>query len=144
MGAFFSAVWENMIVEGFRRIAEFFRGLIMLDGDLYFTSKRKDGSPRVFSLYFGLVGAIIIGAFFATLIFVSARAMSDYYINNVYLDAEHKSAREKELLLDLQDFINERGVTVDDAKDTTSGSDGTTWTYEYDLGGNIFTKNRYA
>ena len=118
MGAFFSAVWENMIVEGFRRIAEFFRGLIMLDGDLYFTSKRKDGSPRVFSLYFGLVGAIIIGAFFATLIFVSARAMSDYYINNVYLDAEHKSAREKELLLDLQDFINERGVTVDDAKDT--------------------------
>jgi signal transduction histidine kinase len=93
------------------------RGLVVIDGDVYFTSKRRDGSPRVFSLYFGLVGAILIGAFFSTLIFVAARAISDYYIDNVYMDAEHKTAREDELLSDLQDFINNRGITDQDAKE---------------------------
>ena len=117
VGRFFATVWDNFIVEAFRRIVSAIRGLIMIDGDIYFTSKRKDGSPRVFSLYFGLVGAILIGAFFATLIFVAARAMTDYYINSVYLDAEHKAAREEELLSDLQTFINDRGITGEDAKE---------------------------
>ena len=117
VGRFFATIWDNFIVEAFRRIVSAIRGLIMIDGDIYFTSKRKDGSPRVFSLYFGLVGAILIGAFFATLIFVAARAMTDYYISSVYLDAEHKAAREEELLSDLQTFINDRGITGEDAKE---------------------------
>ena len=118
IGAFFVLVWDNLIVESFRRVISALRGVVMINGDVYFTSKRKDGSPRVFSLYFGLVGAILIGAFFATLIFVSARAMSDYYINSVYLDASHREDREKRLLEDLQRFINDRGITADDAKES--------------------------
>ena len=116
IGAFFTKIWKDVIVKGFKRMVEAVRGFVV-DGDVYFTSKRKDGSPRVFSLYFGLVGAILIGAFFATLIFVAARAMSDYYINNVYMDAEHKIAREDDLLSDLQSFINDRGITDQDAKE---------------------------
>ena len=33
---------------------------------------------------------------------------------------------------------------VNDPNDTTSGSTGTTWTYEYDRGGNMLNKKRYA
>ena len=110
-------VWDNLIVESFRRFVSAIRGMIMIDGDVYFTSKRKDGSPRVFSLYFGLVGAIIIGSFFATLVFVAARAMTDYYINSVYLDAEHKTVREEALLSDLQGFIDKQGITGEDAEE---------------------------
>jgi signal transduction histidine kinase len=92
--------------------------MVMIDGDVYFTTKqKKDGSPRVFSLYFGLIGAIIIGIFFATLVFVAARAMTDYYINSVYLDDAHRVAREELLLEDLQSFIDERGITGEDAKE---------------------------
>lgn len=32
---------------------------------------------------------------------------------------------------------------MDDENDTTSGTNGTTWTYEYDRGGNILEKKRY-
>jgi signal transduction histidine kinase len=117
IGAFFTKLWTDVIVRGFNRIAEAIRGLVMIDGDVYFTSKRRDGSPRVFSLYFGLVGAILIGAFFSTLIFVTTRTISDYYINNVYMDAEHRTAREGALLSDLQNFINDRGITDQDAKE---------------------------
>ena len=35
-------------------------------------------------------------------------------------------------------------VQVNDRSDTRSGSDGTTWTYSYDLGGNILQKQRFA
>ena len=35
-------------------------------------------------------------------------------------------------------------VRVNDPWDTESGSTGTTWVYEYDRGGNILNKNRYA
>ena len=35
-------------------------------------------------------------------------------------------------------------IRVDDENDTTSGTAGTTWTYEYDRGGNILAKKRYA
>ena len=92
--------------------------MVMIDGDVYFTTKqKKGGSPRVFSLYFGLIGAIIIGIFFATLVFVAARAMTDYYINSIYLDDEHRSAREELLLEDLQSFIDERGITGEDAEE---------------------------
>ena len=35
-------------------------------------------------------------------------------------------------------------IRVDDPYDTQSGSDGTTWTFEYDLGGNILNRKRYA
>jgi len=34
-------------------------------------------------------------------------------------------------------------IRVDDENDTTSGTNGTTWTYEYDRGGNILNKKRY-
>ena len=33
---------------------------------------------------------------------------------------------------------------VNDPNDTTSGSSGTTWVYNYDCGGNITSKKRYA
>ena len=108
-------VWDNLIVESFRRLASAIRGLVMIDGEVYFTSKRKDGSPRVFSIYFGLVGAILIGAFFATLIFVVSRVMTDYYIDKVYLNSESVSAREEKLISDLQEFIKEKGITGEDA-----------------------------
>ena len=118
IGVFFSTVWDNLIVEAFRRLVSAIRGMVMIDGDVYFTTKqKKDGSPRVFSLYFGLIGAIIIGIFFATLVFVAARAMTDYYINSVYLDDAHRVAREELLLEDLQSFIEERGITGEDAKE---------------------------
>ena len=118
IGVFFSTVWDNLIVEAFRRLVSAIRGMVMIDGDVYFTTKqKKDGSPRVFSLYFGLIGAIIIGIFFATLVFVAARAMTDYYINSVYLDDAHRVAREELLLEDLQSFIDERGITGEDAKE---------------------------
>ena len=35
-------------------------------------------------------------------------------------------------------------IRVNDETDTTSGAAGTTWTYEYDRGGNIISKSRYA
>ena len=35
-------------------------------------------------------------------------------------------------------------IRVNDQDDPTSGTTGTTWTYEYDQGGNILSKNRYA
>ena len=35
-------------------------------------------------------------------------------------------------------------IRVNDQDDPTSGATGTTWTYEYDQGGNILSKNRYA
>jgi len=35
-------------------------------------------------------------------------------------------------------------IRVNDPKDTTSGSSGTTWVYNYDLGGNMTNKVRYA
>ncbi len=35
-------------------------------------------------------------------------------------------------------------IRVDDENDPTSGTAGTTWTYEYDRGGNILEKKRYA
>jgi len=35
-------------------------------------------------------------------------------------------------------------IRVNDETDTTSGATGTTWTYEYDRGGNIISKSRYA
>ena len=108
--------WQDVIVAGFRRLIDAINGLVMIDGDVYITSKRRGTQPKVFSLYFGLVGAIVVGVFFATLIFVSARAISDYYIDRVYMDAEHKSAREASLLDDLKNFINDRNITINDAK----------------------------
>ena len=35
-------------------------------------------------------------------------------------------------------------IRVNDQDDPTSGTNGTTWTYEYDQGGNILSKKRYA
>ena len=35
-------------------------------------------------------------------------------------------------------------IRVNDQDDLTSGTSGTTWTYEYDQGGNILSKKRYA
>ena len=35
-------------------------------------------------------------------------------------------------------------IRVNDPTDTTGGATGTTWTYEYDYGGNILSKSRYA
>ena len=43
-------------------------------------------------------------------------------------------------------FCNNLGqlIRVNDQNDTTSGTTGTTWVYEYDRGGNILSKTRYA
>ena len=35
-------------------------------------------------------------------------------------------------------------IRANDKSDTTAGTDGTTWTYEYDCGGNILSKSRYV
>ena len=115
IGAFFVLIWDNFIVEGARRIGKAIRGLVMIDGDVYFTSKKKDGSPRVFSLYFGLVGSILVGAFLATLIFMTTRAAADYYINNVYLSEENKKAREQDYLEDLRQYILDNNITAADS-----------------------------
>ncbi len=115
IGAFFVLVWDNFILEGFRRIGKAIRGLVMIDGDVYFTSNKKDGSPRVFSLYFGLIGSILIGVFLATLIFMTTRAASDYYINNIYLSDENKKAREDEYIEDLRRYIEENNITAADS-----------------------------
>ena len=115
IGAFFVLIWNNFIVEGARKIGKAIRGLVMIDGDVYFTSNKKDGSPRVFSLYFGLVGSILVGAFLATLIFMTTRAATDYYINNVYLSEENKKAREEDYLEDLRQYILENNITAADS-----------------------------
>ena len=115
IGAFFVLIWNNFIVKGARKIVKAIRGLVMIDGDVYFTSNKKDGSPRVFSLYFGLVGSILIGAFLATLIFMTTRAAADYYINNVYLSEENKKAREEDYLEDLRQYILENNITAADS-----------------------------
>ena len=115
IGAFFILIWNNFIVKGARKIGKAIRGLVMIDGDVYFTSNKKDGSPRVFSLYFGLVGSILIGAFLATLIFMTTRAAADYYINNVYLSEENKKAREEDYLEDLRQYILENNITAADS-----------------------------
>ena len=115
IGAFFALVWDNFILEGFQRIAKFVRGLVMIDGDVYFTSKKKDGSPRVFSLYFGLVGSILVGAFLATIIFMTTRAAADYYISNVYLSEHNKSVREQNYLEDLRQYIHDNNITAADS-----------------------------
>ena len=115
IGAFFVLIWNNFIVKGARKIVKAIRGLVMIDGDVYFTSNKKDGSPRVFSLYFGLVGSILIGAFLATMIFMTTRAAADYYINNVYLSEENKKAREEDYLEDLRQYILENNITAADS-----------------------------
>ena len=115
IGAFFVLVWNKFILKGARKIGKAIRGLVMIDGDVYFTPKKKDGSPRVFSLYFGLVGSILIGAFLATLIFMTTRAAADYYIDNVYLSEDNKKAREQEYLEDLRQYILENNITAADS-----------------------------
>lgn len=115
IGAFFVLLWNNFIVKGVRKIGKAIRGLVMIDGDVYFTSNKKDGSPRVFSLYFGLVGSILVGAFLATLIFMTTRAAADYYINNVYLSEENKKAREEDYLEDLRQYILDNNITAADS-----------------------------
>ena len=115
IGAFFVLVWNKFILKGARKIGKAIRGLVMIDGDVYFTAKKKDGSPRVFSLYFGLVGSILIGAFLATLIFMTTRAAADYYIDNVYLSEDNKKAREQEYLEDLRQYILENNITAADS-----------------------------
>ncbi len=86
----------------------------MIGDDVYFTSKKpKNKSPRVFSLYFGLVGAIIMGAFLSLLIYVATRAGAEYYISTLYMSEASQKARRDEYLISVSEFIMENGITAE-------------------------------
>ena len=88
----------------------------MIGDDIYFTSKKpKNKSPRVFSLYFGLVGAIIIGAFLSFIVFLSCRVLTEYYITNVYMHESAKEERRVGYYEDLERFIRENNIDAENA-----------------------------
>lgn len=112
------ALIRGRIIPFFKKIASRLKNAVVIGGDVYFTSKssdKKKRQPGVFSLYFGLVGAILIGAFFSVAIFFGVRAISDYYISEVYLSEEAKQEREEKYVADLQAFVLESGITAADA-----------------------------
>ena len=81
----------------FEKIGAAFRRMVIIDGDVYITQKRtkRNGkTPRVFSLYFGLVGTILIGAFLAVAVFLGTKAAAEYYITTFYLSEEKREERE--------------------------------------------------
>ena len=113
-----SAFWNNIVVAAYHKVASFVKGLVVVGDDVYYTSKKpgKNGrGQRVFSLYFGLVGSVLIGLFISVLIFFGIRAVSDYYIENVYLSEENREAREKSNIANLQSFVLSHNITAADA-----------------------------
>lgn len=102
----------------FEKIGAAFRRMVIIDGDVYITQKRtkRNGkTPRVFSLYFGLVGTILIGAFLAVAVFLGTKAAAEYYITTFYLSEEKREEREAEYVSNLQDFVLENNITASDA-----------------------------
>ena len=110
--------WSDKLVPFFDRIAAALKGMVIIGEDVYFTSKKplKQGkSPRVFSLYFGLVGSILIGTFLAVIAFLGTRAAAEYYINSVYMTEQRREEREAEYISNLQNFVLEHNITASDA-----------------------------
>lgn len=104
---------------GLKKLASYPKNAIIIGGDIYFKSQRKDKNkkhPVVFSLYFGLIGAVLIGAFFSVAIFFGIRSLSEYYIGEVYLSDSEKQAREERYIEQLQSFIIEKGITSADTE----------------------------
>ncbi len=110
--------WSDKAVPFFEKISDALKRMVIIGGDVYFTSKnpKKNGkTPRVFSLYFGLVGTILIGAFLAMAIFLGINAAAEYYITSFYMTDEKRQEREAEYISNLQSFVLENNITASDA-----------------------------
>ena len=102
----------------FEKIGAAFKRMVIIDGDVYFTKenpKKSGKTPRVFSLYFGLVGTVLIGAFLAVAVFLGTKAAAEYYITTFYMAEEKREEREAEYASNLQDFVLEHNITASDA-----------------------------
>ena len=81
LGRILSAFWNNVVIAAYHKVANFVKGLVVVGDDVYSTSKKSDKNgrgQRVFSLYFGLIGSVLIGLFLAVLIFFGMRTISEY------------------------------------------------------------------
>lgn len=117
IGGALRGFFSTKVMPFLKKLISYPKNAVIIGGDIYFKSQRKDKNkkhPIVFSLYFGLIGAVLVGAFFSVAIFFGVRSVSEYYITEVYLSDSEKQAREERYIEDLQRFINEKGITAGD------------------------------
>ena len=68
------------------------------------------------SLKLTLAITLLFGIVLAAVAFIAVRAGFDYYINKLYLTEENKEERELGYVSDLQEYIEENGLTSEDTK----------------------------
>ena len=67
-----------------------------------------------YSLYFGLIGAIALGALLALVAYVGVRATSNFLIGRFYITEDGKNAREASYLESLQHFCDNNELSSSD------------------------------
>lgn len=113
--SFFGAIWvfwTYVVSEIFALIAEKFDNFTMIGDDVYYKpKKRRKSTPKIFSLYFGLVGAIIIGALLSLSVFVVSRIATEYYLEKVHMAPEAVQERHDRYMSSLERFIVDNAIT---------------------------------
>lgn len=71
-------------------------------------------------------------------IFIGIDALTNLYIEKVYMSEEHKQQRIEEYLNDLQDYVNERGITAENIDDISNWSRENRYVYLLIDGTKIF------
>ena len=67
-----------------------------------------------YSLYLGLIGAIVLGALLAIVAYVCVRATSNYIISSFYITEDGKNSRETAYLESLQRFCDNNDISSTD------------------------------
>ena len=113
--SFFGAIWvfwTYVISEIFALIAEKFDSFTIIGDDVYYKpKKRKTNTPKMFSLYFGLVGAIVVGALLSLSVFVISRIATEYYLEKVHMAPEAVQERHDRYMSSLERFIVDNAIT---------------------------------
>ncbi len=113
--AFFAALsifWTYIVLEIISVVSDKLQNFIMVGGDIYYTShKHRKKNPKIFSLYVGLAGAIIIGASLSLVVFVTARFGTEVYLDRVHMSPENVQARHDKYMSSLEAFIAENEIT---------------------------------
>ena len=85
----------------------------MIRNKIDYRKKRQELSFS--SLRLKMVGALLFGVSLALLLLIVVNLLTRRYIETDYLSDESKSERAEEYLADLQRYVTENGLTVDDA-----------------------------
>lgn len=113
--SFFGAIWvfwTYVVSEIFALIAEKFDNFTMIGDDVYYKPKnRRKSMPKIFSLYFGLAGAIIIGALLSLSVFVVSRIATEYYLEKVHMAPEAVQERHDKYMSSIEAFITDNKIT---------------------------------